>query len=50
MLNRCKELKKLLRGSDLLLKRSRVTAYDEQKHSMVQEVFKDGPHRGDAPL
>jgi hypothetical protein len=38
MLNRCKELKKLLRGSDLLLKRARVAAYDEQKQAMVQEA------------
>jgi hypothetical protein len=38
MLNRSKELKKLLRGSDLLLKRARVAAYDEQKQAMVQEA------------
>ncbi len=38
MLNRGKELKKLLRGSDLLLKRARVTAYDNQKQAMVQEA------------
>ncbi len=38
MFNRCKELKKLFRGSDLLLKCIRVMAYDEQKQSMVQEA------------
>ena len=38
MLNRCKELKKLLRGSDLLLRRARVATYDEQKQGMVQEA------------
>jgi hypothetical protein len=38
MLNRCKELKKLLRGSNLLLKRARVTAYNEQKQGMFQEA------------
>jgi hypothetical protein len=38
MLNRSKELKKLLRGSDLLLKRARVAAYDEEKQAMVQEA------------
>jgi hypothetical protein len=38
MLNRYKELKKLLRSSDLLLKRARVVAYDEQKQAMVQEA------------
>jgi hypothetical protein len=38
MLNRGKELKKLLRGSDLLLKRARVTAYYDQKQAMVQEA------------
>ncbi len=40
MLNRSKELKKLLRGSDLLLKRTRVVAYDDQKQAMVQEAKK----------
>ncbi len=38
MLNRSKELKKLLRGNDLLLKRARVAAYDEEKQAMVQEA------------
>ncbi len=38
MLNRSKELKKLLRGNDLLLKRARVAAYSEQKQAMVQEA------------
>jgi hypothetical protein len=38
MLNRSKKLKKLLRGSDLFLKRARVAAYDEQKQAMVQEA------------
>jgi hypothetical protein len=38
MLNRCKELKKLFRGSDLLLKHARVVAYDDQKQAMVQEA------------
>ncbi len=33
-----KELKKLLRGSDLLLKHARVVAYDDQKQAMVQEA------------
>jgi hypothetical protein len=37
MLNRCKELKKLLRSNDLLLKSARAT-YDQQKQGMVQEA------------
>ena len=38
MLTRTKELKKLLRGNDLLLKRARVAAYDNEKQAMVREA------------